>query len=75
MEGGASVVTTEPWASVDESAKRLGVTRDSLYCWIEREGLVANKVGRIWKLKLSETDARVREDGADVRDDDGEATP
>jgi excisionase family DNA binding protein len=34
---------TEPWASVDEVAKHLGVARDSVYRWIEHRGLPATR--------------------------------
>ena len=64
MESGASLMTTEPWVSVDDVVKHLGVARDSVYRWIERRGLPAHKVGRIWKFKLSEVDAWVRAGGA-----------
>lgn len=29
----------EPWVSVDDVAKHLGVVKDSVYRWIERKGL------------------------------------
>jgi excisionase family DNA binding protein len=51
---------TEPWSSVDEVAKHLGVAQDSIYRWIESRGLPAQKIGRLWKFKLSEVDAWVR---------------
>jgi excisionase family DNA binding protein len=66
MESGASLMTTEPWVSVDDVVKHLGVARDSVYRWIERKGLPAHKVGRIWKFKLSEVNVWVREGGADA---------
>lgn len=69
MESGASLMTTEPWVSVDDVVKHLGVARDSVYRWIERKGLPAHKVGRIWKFKLSEVDVWVREGGADAGDE------
>jgi excisionase family DNA binding protein len=55
---------TEPWSSVDAVAKHLGVTQDSIYRWIEARGLPANKIGRLWKFKLSEVDEWVRARGA-----------
>lgn len=61
---------TEPWASVDEVAKHLGVAKDSIYRWIERRGLPAHKIGRLWKFKLSEVDAWVLAQDARVADDD-----
>jgi excisionase family DNA binding protein len=56
---------TEPWASVDDLAKHLGVAKDSVYRWIEHRGLPAQKIGRLWKFKLSEVDAWVRAGGVD----------
>lgn len=58
-------VVTEPWASVEQIAEHLGVTRDSIYRWIERKGLPAHRVGRLWKFKASEVDEWVRAGGAD----------
>jgi excisionase family DNA binding protein len=56
---------TEPWSSVDEVAKHLGVAQDSIYRWIEARGLPAHKIGRLWKFKLSEVDEWVRAGGAE----------
>jgi excisionase family DNA binding protein len=47
---------TEPCSSVDEVAKHLKVVKDSVYRWIERRGLPAHKIGRLWKFKPSEVD-------------------
>ena len=57
-------MTAEPWASVDEVAKHLGVVKDSIYRWIEGRGLPAHRVGRLWKCKLTEVDAWVMAGGA-----------
>ncbi|HMQ14297.1 MAG TPA: excisionase family DNA-binding protein [Candidatus Competibacter phosphatis] len=46
-------------------AERLGVTRDSIHRWIDRKGLPAHRVGRLWKFKTSEVDDWVRAGGAD----------
>lgn len=51
---------TEPWVSVDEVAKHLGVAKESIYRWIEGRGLPAHKIGRLWKFKVSEVDEWVR---------------
>lgn len=55
----------EPWVSVDDVAKHLGVVKDSVYRWIERRGLPARRIGRLWKFKLSEVDEWVRSGGTD----------
>ena len=57
---------TEPWTSVDDIAKHLGVAKDSVYRWIERRSLPAHRIGRLWKFKVSEVDEWVRAGGADV---------
>jgi type I restriction enzyme M protein len=37
-------MTVEPWVSVDQIAEHLGVTRDSIYRWIDRKNLPAHRV-------------------------------
>ncbi|AKQ68206.1 hypothetical protein A176_005118 [Myxococcus hansupus] len=65
------MTTTEPWVSVEDVAKHLGVARDSVYRWIESRGLPAHKIGRLWKFKLSQVDAWVEEGGAESEDAEG----
>jgi excisionase family DNA binding protein len=60
---------TEPWASVEDVAKHIGVAKDSIYRWIEHRGLPAHKIGRLWKFKLSEVDEWIRI-GADAPEDE-----
>ena len=54
----------EKWSSVDELAEHLGVSRDTVYRWIADRDLPAVKVGRSWKVKLTEVDRWVRDGGA-----------
>ncbi|MGL5666075.1 MAG: helix-turn-helix domain-containing protein [Shewanella sp.] len=58
-------MTSEPWVSVDQIAEHLGVTRDSIYRWINHKGLPAHRVGRLWKFQVSEVDDWVRAGSAD----------
>lgn len=44
---------TRPWVSVEDAAKHLGLVWGSVYLWIDRRGLPAQKVGRLWKSELS----------------------
>jgi excisionase family DNA binding protein len=53
----------EQWVSVDDVAQHLGVAKDSVYRWIERRGLPARRIGRIWKFRLSEVDRWVEAGG------------
>jgi len=54
----------EPWVSVDDVARHLGVARDTIYRWIEMRRLPAHRVGRLWKFKIQEIDDWVRAGGA-----------
>ncbi|XXF81225.1 helix-turn-helix domain-containing protein [Myxococcaceae bacterium GXIMD 01537] len=67
------MTTNEPWVSVEDVAKHLGVARDSVYRWIESRGLPAHKIGRLWKFKLSQVDAWVEAGGAEPDDVEGGA--
>lgn len=58
----------EPWVSVEDVAKHLGVAKDSIYRWIETRGLPAHKIGRLWKFRLSEVDGWVEAGGTDADD-------
>ena len=48
--------TKERWVDIEEAATHLGVNRDSVYRWIETKGFPAHRVGRLFRLKLSEVD-------------------
>lgn len=48
---------SEPWVSVDEVSRHLGVAKDTIYRWIAARELPAHRVGRLWKFKLSEVNA------------------
>ena len=48
------------WLSVEEAATYLGISRDTVYKWIERKAMPAHKVGRLWKFQAEEIDAWVR---------------
>ena len=64
------------WLSVQEIADHLGVSRDTVYRWIDDRKIPAHKIGRLWKFKMEEVDAWVRAGkGADdaAPGDQGEA--
>ena len=48
---------TERWLSVDEIAEHLGVSKDTIYNWINGKKMPAHKIGKLWKFKVSEVDA------------------
>ena len=53
----------ERWVSVEEVANHLGVNKDSIYRWVDKKGLPAHRVGRLFRFKLSEVDEWVRNGG------------
>lgn len=57
----------EPWLSADDIAAHLGVTKDTVYSWINEKRMPASKVGRLWKFQVSEVDNWVRNSGASQR--------
>jgi len=46
--------------SCRQIAEHLGAKRGSIYRWIDRTDLSAQRVGRLWKFKVSEVDEWVR---------------
>lgn len=51
-----TTVMTERWLSVKEIAAHLGVSKETIYNWIEEKTIPAHKIGRFWKFKASEVD-------------------
>jgi len=62
---------SEPWVSVEQVAEHMDVTRDSIYRWIDRKGLPAHRVGRLWKFKVSAVDEWMRAGGANDSTENG----
>lgn len=61
---------SEPWVKVEEVASHLGVAKDTVYRWVQSRGLPAHRVGRLWKFKVSDVDAWVRDGKAAEPDGD-----
>lgn len=55
---------TERWLSVEEIAAHLGVSKETIYRWLEKEKIPANRIGRLWKFKASEVDHWIKGGGA-----------
>lgn len=62
----------EPWLSLEEIARHLGVSQDTVHRWIRTRTLPAHKVGRLWKFQVSEVNEWVRagKGGEDESQDD-----
>jgi excisionase family DNA binding protein len=55
------------WLSVEEISEYLGVSKDTIYTWIDAKGIPAHRLGRLWKFKKDEVDAWVKSGGASDR--------
>ena len=55
---------TDRWLSVEEIAEYLGVSKDTVYVWINKRNMPAHRIGRLWKFKSEEIDEWVRSGGA-----------
>lgn len=54
----------EPWYSVERIAEHLGVSKETVYRWLDRRVIPAHRMGKLWKFKPSEVDRWVLAGGA-----------
>ena len=54
----------ERWLSVEEIAAHLGVSKETIYRWLDTGKVPSHRVGRLWKFKASEVDEWVVRGGA-----------
>jgi excisionase family DNA binding protein len=54
----------ERWLSVEEIAAHLGISKETVYRWLEKRKIPAHRVGKLWKFRTSEVDQWVLGGGA-----------
>lgn len=59
----------ERWLSVDEIASHLGVSKETVYRWLEKKRIPAHRIGRLWKFRASEVDEWVLKGSAGAQPD------
>lgn len=47
----------EPWVNIPSCAKRIGVSKETIYRLLKAKGIPAYRVGKLWRFKLSEIDS------------------
>ncbi len=48
------------WLSIKEISDYLGITRETIYKWIEERGMPAHRMGKFWKFKQTEVDSWIK---------------
>lgn len=51
---------TGKWLSVVEIADYLGVSKESIYRWVEKGTIPAHRLGKFWKFKTDEVDSWIK---------------
>ena len=54
----------ERWLSVEKIAEHMGVSKETVYRWLDRGTIPAHRIGKLWKFKASEVDEWVCKGGA-----------
>lgn len=57
---------SERWLSVEEISAHLGVSKETIYRWLDKGKIPAHRVGRLWKFQASEVDKWIRDGGANA---------
>jgi excisionase family DNA binding protein len=55
------------WLSVEEIAAHLGVSKETIYRWLERKVIPAHRMGKLWRFQRTEVDSWVTGGGAAER--------
>ena len=55
----------EPWYSVGEIAEHLGISKETIYRWLDRKIIPAHRMGKLWRFKATEVDNWITKGGAE----------
>lgn len=50
----------ESWYSVQQIADHLGVSKETIYRWLEKGKIPSHRIGKLWKFKPSEVDKWIK---------------
>lgn len=51
---------TDRWLSVQEIAQYLGISKETIYRWVESGKIPAHKIGKQWKFQVSEVNSWIK---------------
>lgn len=52
------------WLSVENLSDYLGISKETIYKWLERKSIPAHRVGKLWRFDSSEIDGWIKNGGA-----------
>lgn len=55
---------TTRWLSVEQVAEYLGISKETVYRWLEKGTVPAHRVGKLWRFETNEIDEWVKAGGA-----------
>lgn len=61
MSDEAKTAIPEPWVNLEDIAKHLSVSQDTIRAWIRKKTIPFSRAGKQYKFKISEVDEWVRE--------------
>jgi excisionase family DNA binding protein len=60
MNDETNILTPEPWVNLEDIAKHLRVSHDTIRAWIRKGTIPYYRAGKQYKFKISEVDEWVR---------------
>ncbi len=67
--------TGERWLSVDEIAQHLGISKETVYRWLEKGKIPSHRIGKLWKFRITEVDDWVLRGGSSEEAFSSNTTP
>jgi excisionase family DNA binding protein len=60
MECVMNLEITERWLSVLEISQYLGISKETVYRWLDSKKIPAHKIGKQWKFQVSEINSWIK---------------
>lgn len=64
MEDHEGTYQPERWLSVEQIAAHLGISKETVYKWLDKGAIPSHRIGHLWKFRASEVDKWVEKGNA-----------